>query len=243
MTEPSAVDGIREQGSLEDAFAMIKDRTTTRSVASALRNAILEGRVPQGSPLREARIATVMGISRAPLREALSILAEEGLVNKIPYRGAFVASVSEKTVAEMASIRRRLEPFAIELAIPNLVGASRRRVTRALTEMHIAAENGDLTTSIEAHMAFHAAFYDLSNHQMMIDMWRGWQTQLQLFLSTDHRVFENLHTVAEGHEQLLDVIDTHDMPAIIDEVARHVHGPFGVVVDEAATLAGTEPSG
>lgn len=238
-----AVAAAGEPPPLEGAFGAIKDRTTTQSVAAAIRSAILEGKVPQGSPLREARIATVMGISRAPLREALSMLAEEGLVDKIPYRGTFVASVSEESIAEIAAVRRRLEPFAVELALPHLVGSARRRITRALTEMHVAADRGDLATSIESHMAFHRTFYDLSANRIMIDMWRGWENQLQLFLSRDHRQFKDLHTLADDHEQLLDIIDTRDSQRIADAISRHVHdlgdlGGLTTSADSASSDAG-----
>lgn len=219
-------DDAEQEGTPGGAFGVVRERTTAGSVAAAIRSAILEGRVPQGSALREARIATEMGISRAPLREALSSLTEEGLVVKVPYRGSFVASVSAKKVAEIAAVRCRLEPYAIELAIPNLVGRGRRRVARALTEMHVAADQGDLAMSIEAHMSFHRAFYELSQNSLMIDMWSSWETQLQLFLSTDHRQFENLHQVAEDHEKLLDIVDTADMAAICEEISRHVHLPI-----------------
>ncbi len=227
----AALDGGGRQA-VEAAFGLIKDRTTTQSVVAALRSAILEGRVPQGSPLREGRIATAMGISRAPLREALSVLAEEGLVDKIPYRGTFVASVSPQSIAEIANIRRRLEPYAVELAIPQLTGTARRRVTRALTEMHVAADAADLPMSIEAHMAFHRTFYDLSRNQIMMDLWRGWENQLQLFLSTDHRQLKDLHTLAADHEHLLDVIDTHDLEKITDAIGTHVHGPADLGLEE-----------
>ena len=78
-----------------------------------------------GSQLREIPLAADLGVSRAPLREALGILADEGLIVKYPYRGVFVAEVSATGMTEIASLRKRLEPYAIELAIPRLTGTSR----------------------------------------------------------------------------------------------------------------------
>src|ERR1700756_1668764 len=93
------------------SLGRITQRTTPGSVAHVLRNAILEGRLKPGSQLRETHLAADLGVSRAPLREALGLLAEEGLVEKIPYRGAFVAEVSHESIAEIASLRKRLEPY------------------------------------------------------------------------------------------------------------------------------------
>ena len=84
----------------------LEQRTTTPDgVYRVLRAAILDGTVPAGGQLREAHIAADLGISRSPLREALTRLEEEGLVVKIPFRGAFVVEVSAR-----GRRRYRLDP-------------------------------------------------------------------------------------------------------------------------------------
>ena len=80
-------------------FAPLKHQKAPTAVLGQIRQAILSGALPAGSQLREAHIASEMGISRSPVREALSRLEEEGLVEKVPFKGAFVASVSPATVA------------------------------------------------------------------------------------------------------------------------------------------------
>src|SRR6476619_5969713 len=120
------------------SLGRITQRTTPGSVALVIRNAILEGRLKPGSQLRETHLAADLGVSRAPLREALGLLADEGLVDKIPYRGAFVAEVTQESIAEIASLRKRLEPYAIELALPHLRGS-----TRILEDMALGADDND----------------------------------------------------------------------------------------------------
>src|SRR5688500_19306911 len=91
------------------------ERTTTpEGVYRVLRRAILDGTLPPGGQLRERDIATDLGISRSPLREALTRLEEEGLVGKVPFRGAFVVGVSAEESAEMAWMRLLVEPYAGE---------------------------------------------------------------------------------------------------------------------------------
>ncbi|MDV3128945.1 GntR family transcriptional regulator [Mycobacterium sp. 21AC1] len=206
------------------SLGRITQRTTPSSVAHVLRTAILDGTLQPGSQLRETHLATDLGVSRAPLREALGILAEEGLIEKIPYRGAFVAEVSAEGMAEIASLRKRLEPYAIELALPRLSGSARVKVTRALEDMSIGADNNDPAATIDAHMSFHRAFYELSGHKLLLELWRSWEAQLQLFFSADHQVFANLHDVVTEHERLLQIADTGDLEAISAEIDRHVHG-------------------
>jgi len=220
MAEPG-FDGSTLAGTSRDGVSLgrITQRTTPGSVALVIRNAILEGRLKPGSQLRETHLAADLGVSRAPLREALGLLAEEGLVDKIPYRGAFVAEVTQESIAEIASLRKRLEPYAIELALPHLRGS-----TRILEDMALGADDNDPAATIDAHMAFHRAFYELSGHQLLLDLWKGWEAQLQLFFSADHQLFADLHDMVADHQRLLSIIDTGDLDAITAEIDRHVHG-------------------
>lgn len=225
-------------GNAQDAVSLgrITQRTTPGSVAHVLRTAILEGRLKPGSQLRETHLAADLGVSRAPLREALGLLAEEGLVEKIPYRGAFVATVSEESIAEIASLRTRLEPYAIELALPRLRnGATRLKVTRALEDMTVGADSNDPAATIDAHMSFHRAFYELSGHQRLLDIWLSWEAQLQLFFSADHQLFSDLHDMVADHTRLLNIIDTGDLDAITAEMCVHVQG--GLLRAEAEVAA------
>jgi DNA-binding GntR family transcriptional regulator len=233
MTE--AHDGSVSTLSGAVSLGRIAQRTTPTSVAHVLRNAILDGRLKPGSQLRETHLAADLGVSRAPLREALGILVDEGLVDKIPYRGAFVAEVSAEDIAEIASLRKRLEPYAIELALPRLTGSARAKVTKALGDMTAGADNNDPTATIDAHMGFHRAFYELSGHKLLLDLWRSWETQLQLFFSADHQSFADLHDVVAAHYRLLEIIDSGDLDAITAEIDRHVHG--GLPAAEAAAAA------
>lgn len=221
---PLGRSGLGAAGRDHVSLGRITQRTTPASVAAVLRTAILDGTLKPGGQLRETHLAADLGVSRAPLREALGILADEGLVDKIPYRGAFVAEVSADAIAEIASLRKRLEPYAIELALPRLRGSTRVKVTRALEDMEIGAETNDPASTIDAHMAFHRAFYELSGHRLLLDLWQSWETQLQLFFSADHQSFEDLHQVVAEHRKLLAIIDSGDMAAITAEMDRHVHG-------------------
>jgi DNA-binding GntR family transcriptional regulator len=90
--------------------------------------------------------------------------------------------------------------------------------------MALGADNNDPAATIDAHMAFHRAFYELSGHQLLLDLWKGWEAQLQLFLSADHQLFADLHDMVADHQRLLSIIDTGDLDAITAEIDRHVHG-------------------
>ena len=198
------------------------ERTTTpEGVYRVLRAAILDGTVPPGGQLRERDIAEELGVSRSPLREALTRLEEEGLIVKIPFRGAFVMEVSAQEVAEIASVRLLVEPYAGELAFDALRGPERPKLTQTIEDLHRATEKNDIPASIDAHLQFHRLFYDLSGHGVLRGLWNGWETKLRLYLSVDHRSYSDLHDIADEHERLAAVALEGDVEAFRRELARH----------------------
>lgn len=95
----------------------------SKNAAVLLREMILAGALPAGSKLGEAELATRLDVSRTPVREALSRLAAEGLVELVPNRGARVARWSPEDLQQIFELRLRLEPYAVGLAVPRLTDA------------------------------------------------------------------------------------------------------------------------
>jgi DNA-binding GntR family transcriptional regulator len=188
---------------MEPKFKWMEQRTTTPDgVYRVLRTAILDGTVRAGGQLREAHIAADLGISRSPLREALTKLEEEGLTVKVPFRGAFVREVSAREIAEIDSVRLLVEPYAAELSAEALRGPERPALMRTIEELHRATEKPDIPASIDAHLRFHRLFYDLSGHGVLQSLWNGWETKLRLYLAVDHRTYSDPHDIAVEHERL-----------------------------------------
>jgi DNA-binding GntR family transcriptional regulator len=209
------------------------ERTTTpEGVHRVLRAAILDGTFPPGGQLRERDIATGLGVSRSPLREALTKLEEEGLIVKVPFRGAFVMEVSAQEVAEIASVRLLVEPFAGELALGALRGSGRSRLTQTLADFHRATETDDIPASIDAHLQFHRLFYELSGHGVLRNLWNGWENKLRLYLMVDHRSYGDLHDVAVEHERLAAVALEGDTEAFRRELGRHFRSALRGQVDD-----------
>src|SRR5205823_13775688 len=125
----------------------LQQRTTPDTVADTLREAILDGSLPAGSQMREVHVAAELGISRAPLREALRRLEEQGLVVKIPFRGTFVTEVSEESIHDIARLRSVLEPWAIGQGLQTLQGERLRDLRALVTQLAAAANKGNVQHS------------------------------------------------------------------------------------------------
>ncbi len=206
------------------AIERLKQSTTAEGAVRAVRNAILDGTFPSGSQLREVYIATELGTSRAPVREALNSLEREGLVVRVPFRGAFVAEVSPKAAAEIAAMRAVLEPYAVECALPYFATAEgKAELVDAVNKLSEETADEDRVGSIEAHLAVHALLYRASGNEALYEVWKSWESQLRLFLAADHNSFPQLSDLAVSHRALLAAIETGDADRIRLELADHIH--------------------
>ena len=122
---------------------------------------------------------------------------------KIPFRGAFVVEVSAQDVAEIASIRLRVEPYAGELSMEALRGQQRPLLMQTIEDLNRATEANDIPASIDAHLRFHRLFYDFSGHSILQSLWSGWESKLRLYLAVDHRSYSDVHDIAREHEGLV----------------------------------------
>lgn len=213
-------------------LAPLDQKTTPEGVYQVLRVAILNGTFAPGSQLREAHLAADLGISRAPLREAFLRLEEEGLIERVAFRGAFVSQVSPKTIEEIAVLRYLVEPYAAEQTAANLGEKMPRDVLKRVQALRKAANRGDMAGSIDAHLEFHRFFYEFSGNALLAEQWRGWETRLRLFLAVDHRSYDNLDELAAGHEHLAGLIEQGHMERFRHELAHHVHKAPGAALED-----------
>jgi len=115
-------------------------RTATEYVESTLKEAILTGALPGGTPLRQEDLAAEFGLSRMPIREALRQLEAQALIDFYPHRGAVVTEISAAEGADNYAIRAALEPAALRLSVPNLMADDLKRAREIVDEMD--AESG-----------------------------------------------------------------------------------------------------
>lgn len=204
------------------------------AAVDVLRRAIFDGSLPPGSQLLEVQLAQQLGISRAPLREALHRLEAEGFVVRVPYRGAFVAGVEPQIADEIAQIRLVLEPYVVQQGLAALrSGPVHDELLAAADALIEAAQRGDAGDSIEAHLAVHRIMYEASGNSRVAEIWKGWETHMRLFLAVDHKSFAQLEDMARRHLDLVRVVETGDQATILRELAVHIHGsvvtPEGLV--------------
>lgn len=133
--------------------------TLSDAAADALRQRILDGVYPAGTPLRQEALAAELGVSRIPLREGLRRLEAEGLVTVLPHRGAIVASLPVEEVAELFELRAMLEADLVRRAIPRLTPQDDTVLKRHALAFEQAVANDETSAWGEANRRFHFALY------------------------------------------------------------------------------------
>ncbi|KMY86443.1 putative regulator PutR for proline utilization, GntR family [Candidatus Paraburkholderia calva] len=124
-----------------DATRKIVRTTTVELVTTAIRQRILSGELPPGEPVTQEALADELGVSRVPIREAITRLTGEGLLFNVPHKGAYVVQLSKEEVQETFEIRLCLEPWLFSQAIPHIIDAEIAKAEQLVNEME-RAESG-----------------------------------------------------------------------------------------------------
>ena len=127
-------------GASESTHRIVRT-TTVELVTTAIRQRILSGNLAPGEVLRQEALADELGVSRVPIREAITRLTGAGLLTTVPHKGAYVAELSIEEVQETFEIRLRLEPWLFSQAIPHITDAEIAKAEKLVVEMD-QAESG-----------------------------------------------------------------------------------------------------
>ena len=191
-----------------------------------LRAEIVGGAFAPGERLVEEQLTRRFGISRAPLREALRLLGQQGLVEHLPRRGVRVVALSARDIDELFSLRDVLERFALECVlggrggVPDPGGLADAR--GAVERMEAAA--GDAAEQAAAHRAFHMSLVALAGHQHLLRVYEPVLLQLQLYMATNMRREAEQRPATEGahrHRRLYEAVAGGDLDVVLNELAHH----------------------
>jgi DNA-binding GntR family transcriptional regulator len=186
-----------------------------------LRRDILSGRTDPGERLVEEQLTRRLGISRAPLREAMRLLAQQGLVEHIPRRGVRVATLSGDDVRELYEVRDVLERHAVGAmpASPDLTA-----LRAALAVMRRATETGDRLELANAHRRFHAEVVALGGNRQLAGMYESVLVRIQLYMAVNLRREAERARAEDGvhrHERLFAAVEQGGTEGILAELAAH----------------------
>jgi DNA-binding GntR family transcriptional regulator len=192
-------------------------------VIQQITQAVVTGRLRPGDKLVEAQMGKQLGVSRAPLREAFRRLEQIGLVEKIPNRGTFVSTLTERDVKELHNVRELLEGLAARLLTERRDPQAVAKLDSILDDMRRAAEADDLSRMITLDADFHDALIELSEHKLLRELWGITGVRLRRFLLLKRqRLYATLPEAAPIHERIVRAIASGDPARAEAEARKHV---------------------
>lgn len=213
----AGADGASEDRDLPESLVDVAGRR--------IRDAILSGGLTPGQKIVEETLCADLGISRAPVREALRLLAQQGLVEHQPRRGTRVAEWSPRDIVQLFELRQVLERFAVESALPlNDPVEQLAPVRAAVEEMKTATD--DLAKD-DAHRRFHAAVVGLAGNRQLDIALEPILLKLQLPMAVNLRAETvDHHGPDDGfrrHLAILEALETNDPIAAVTALRDHKH--------------------
>lgn len=199
-----------------------KQSTLRETIWKTIREAILRGELAPGSPINQASLAARFGVSRGPLREALSSLEKEGLVTNIPYRGTYVADFDDRIISETYSMRRVLEAFAVERAIKNGTSRQITELREIFVEMAEAADLQDMEKFHEIDLLFHRHIYMMADHELLLQLWAAIETNVKrgIFFG-QFRLYTPVELL-DAHRRIVEAFEARDLATAKREIDLHI---------------------
>jgi DNA-binding GntR family transcriptional regulator len=202
--------------------ASSRNEPMTQVVARRLREAIIDGDLKPGTPIRQRAVAQEFGVSRIPVREALRHLESEGLVTIRAHSGARVAVLDFEEYAEIYKIRERLEPLALAESIGRLTDEQRQAVTALAIE--VESLTGDLKAWLDADRRFHLACYagvpTPRLLRMITDFWDTTQRYRRILLTTFSE--EDFDVVHLEHRLIVNAVHTGNTRVGEELIRMHI---------------------
>ncbi|WP_108663063.1 GntR family transcriptional regulator [Acuticoccus kandeliae] len=201
-------------------------------VAMRIRERILEDRLRPGMPVRERVLAEALGVSRTPLREALKILAVEGLVEISPRRGATVAAPSREEQRELLQFLGAIEGFAGVLACDTVTPADLAQL-RAMHEAMVASiGEGDRLAYFHHNQAIHQRIVALTGNAVLAMQHAQVNVRAYRLRYVSNLKTERWGSAIAEHEAILTALEAGDKPAIRTILENHVLAAFDQMVRE-----------
>jgi DNA-binding GntR family transcriptional regulator len=195
--------------------------TTAQHALERLRLAIVEGELRPGQRVLQDEVAERIGVSIAPVREALRVLEQEGQVTYRPRRGYFVTELRIEDLAEIYELRRLLEERAARIALASLDEDAYQRIAIAARDCVRAAEAGEVAAELEANRRFHFGLLgapdQLHTMRLIRLLWDSTEAYRALYYNSPAERRE----AARAHERILDAARRGAADELVAELDAH----------------------
>ncbi|HWA38333.1 MAG TPA: GntR family transcriptional regulator [Burkholderiales bacterium] len=200
----------------------IARRPLHEEAVDRLRDLIVQGRLSPGERLNERLLCERLGISRTPLREAIKLLATEGLVELLPNRGAVVSAVDPDRIAEALTVMGALEALAGELACGRASGEAIAAIRALHNDMLSMHSKGDLDGYFRYNQLIHMGIVEASGNPVLASTYRQLNANVKRARYMANLSRERWDAAVAEHEEIIRALERRDATALRGLLADHL---------------------
>jgi DNA-binding GntR family transcriptional regulator len=200
-------------------------------VFESLREAIINGILEPGERLMEIQLAEEMGVSRTPVREAIRKLELEGFVVMIPRKGAYVAGISMKDIADVFEIRAALESLAAGLAAERITEEELEQLERTLVRNSEVTEINNLDALVDIDTDFHDVLYKASRNVRLVQIISNLREQIQRFRKASLSHPGRMKDALEEHKKMVEAISERNVELAQNLARDHIENAENSMLD------------
>ena len=190
-------------------------------VFKTLREAILKGDLKPGERLMELQLASKLGVSRTPIREAIRMLEQEGLAVTTPRKGAEVAKMTLKDMEDVLEIRDALDELAVRIACQKISDEQLKQLEDMKELFEKSTQTGNVKKIAEADVTFHDVIYEATGNPKLVTLLNNLREQVYRYRVEYIKDPKNYPTLIAEHEAILESLKNRDVKNAVE--AMHVH--------------------
>lgn len=199
-------------------------------VFNTLRQGILRGLLPPGVRLMEIQLATQLGVSRTPVREALRKLELEGLVVTVPRKGAVVAEITPKDLHDVLEVRCAMEALAVELACNAITKEELQKLKEVLNKFRKLVPKGDVNALAECDVEFHDIIIDSTNNKRLIQLLNNLREQMYRYRLEYLKDYSTHQTLILEHQTIVSCLENKDIEGAKKIICEHINQQYEDVI-------------
>lgn len=206
------------------ALSMARAQSLADQAANAIVDGISAGTLQPGERIIETELASLLNMSRVPLREALKILEAQGILESIPHRGTRVATFDHLRVNQICQARIALERLALADAAPicKREPAVLARLDQIIVDMERSAERLEWIEVSKADLSFHREICRLSENAIVATLWEALARHVLIVFGHEIRDERDAKVMGPQHRRLRDLLAKGDVDRLNREIENHI---------------------
>lgn len=216
---------------------IIARRSLHGELVPLLREMIIGGELRPGEKIPEQALCLRFGVSRTPLREALKVLAAEGLLQLSPNRGASVARISPEEIDELFPIMGALEALAGEIACTRLRPGDLARLRAMHEEMVEAYGRREVAPYIRLNRAIHDTLFEIAGNSSLTALYNNLMVRIHSVRYIARKSPQRWREAVEDHERMMAALEARDGALLAEILREHLHHKAGMVHEALDALS------